>query len=210
MRRELREALAARTSELSEALQEQRAAAEILRVMPNLPQQCAACFRCYFGALCACARPNLPLPTGWKARWCIWWVTAIFRSAGACRWSGCGRGHRSTSGRAAHRTPPASAGRSQGSPQEVSAARGSCWRRIVGSLISRHSRPLRQFLIVRHQTKRGSAPMRAAANCACRWQALVTLYFDGAAVTLVTPGSAGSDALSQLCLGRLAMRFLAR
>ena len=35
LRRELREALEARTSELSEALQEQRATAEILRVMSN-------------------------------------------------------------------------------------------------------------------------------------------------------------------------------
>jgi hypothetical protein len=52
--------------------------------------------------------------------------------------------------------------------------------------------------------------MRAAANCACRWQALVTLCFDGAAVTLVSPGSAGSDGISQLCLERLAMRSLAR
>jgi len=53
--------------------------------------------------------------------------------------------------------------------------------------------------------------MRAAANCACRWQALVTLYFDGIAVTFVARGSAGSETVSRLCLsGRLETCSLAR
>ena len=53
--------------------------------------------------------------------------------------------------------------------------------------------------------------MRAAANCACRWQALVTLYFDGVAVILVAPGSAGSVTVMLSCLsGRLSSRSLAR
>ena len=44
LRRELREALEARTSELSEALQEQRATAEILHVMSNSPSNAQPVF----------------------------------------------------------------------------------------------------------------------------------------------------------------------
>jgi hypothetical protein len=52
--------------------------------------------------------------------------------------------------------------------------------------------------------------MRADANCACRWQALATLCFDGTAVTLVPPGSAGSATISQLRLSGVPMRPLVR
>ena len=78
LRRELREALEARTSELSEALQEQRGTAEILRRMSNSPSNAQPVFLLFWRALYACARPNLPLRTGWKAKWCTWWVTTIF------------------------------------------------------------------------------------------------------------------------------------
>src|SRR5215831_1377869 len=44
LRRELREALEARTSALSEALQEQRATAEILHVMSNSPSNAQPVF----------------------------------------------------------------------------------------------------------------------------------------------------------------------
>jgi hypothetical protein len=38
--------------------------------------------------------------------------------------------------------------------------------------------------------------MRAAANCACRWRALVATCFDGITVTLVTRTGIGSGAMS--------------
>jgi hypothetical protein len=42
--------------------------------------------------------------------------------------------------------------------------------------------------------------MRAAANCACRWRALVALCFDRITVTLATITGSGSGAISRLRL----------